>query len=138
MVSKKDEKDEELAKLLDEVLLPDNGLTEQTCNWSSIERFAKVVPLRVPPLLECTPTEFMELPPEHFTQLCEKHTYSKVVSSLTYIQNIAGHGDQTVIERVESLKAALKAHKTSPAPESHSTPSLPIEDAPSSENPASS
>lgn len=74
-----------------------------------LAKYTQAAPSSIPKLLECTPIEFMSIPIEHFKSMCEKHTYTKVISSLTYIQNITSQHNQDVINRVLAIKEAIKS-----------------------------
>lgn len=73
-----------------------------------IEKYSVPTPTSVPKLLECTPIEFMKKPLEHFKVIRDKYGYSKVISSLTYVQNITSQNEETVIKRCTDIKDFIK------------------------------
>ena len=122
--------EEDASKALDSILQVDKKADIHVNDIAkAVEKYAKLVPTMVPAMLECSPAEFMEFPVEHFNKLCEKHTYGKVINSLTYVQNIASRDSATIKERVAELKAALKVLKeqrTSHSTENRSIPYKPV------------
>ncbi len=130
--------EEEVAKTLDDTFRPDDSPPMPELTFDGLDKLAKVAPSMVPTLLECTPVDFMELPLEHFQKLCDKQGYGKVISSLTYVQNITSRNDPLIVQRVLGLKAALKESRTTPAAESRNTPSSQSAGEDASENPVAS
>lgn len=74
----------------------------------AMSKFSVAMPTSVPKLLECTPMEFMNKPLAHFKLMCEKHSHAKVISSLTYIQNITSQHNPDVLKRVNEVKDFIK------------------------------
>lgn len=95
------------------VLELENAISEK------LKSMAVPTPTLVPQILECNQTEFMSLPDDHFCGLVIKHNYGKIVSALTYVQNISSKNEPKVLERVHQLKAALRNHKTNGAGQNH-------------------
>ncbi len=66
----------------------------------------------MPKILNLKASEFMGAPTLHFIKLCEDHSYTKVISGLTYIRNVSSNGDQAVVERAKMLQEDLKRWRT--------------------------
>ena len=91
----------------------------------NLDRLFKLVgpaPRTVPKIIGLKPSEFMGSDLDYFKQLCEEHTYAKVISALTYIRNVAADGNEEVIQKAVDLQEDLKSWRTNAPPDSQSTP----------------
>jgi hypothetical protein len=107
----KKEIDERLKKVVGEAF-EDVGPPDISFDFTQLEEATGPTPRNVPKLFGLTPLAYMSAPVEHFTELCEEHSYQKIMSSLTYILNIGANGDEVVIERTRNLMTALREQKT--------------------------
>jgi len=101
-----EEFDEELIERIDEAMVSKDS--NVGLDFSRLDDKVGPAPLRVPKFFKLTPMEFMQTSVEYFNVLCESEGYPRVVSGLTYIQNIASNGNEEIKEKVKNLKAGLK------------------------------
>lgn len=106
--------DDEEDKYLDELMSETFAIESQKLepNFDKLFKLIGPAPITVPKVLNLKASEFMSAPISHFIKLCEDHSYSKVISGLTYIRNVSSNGDQAVIERVKVLQEDLKRWRT--------------------------
>lgn len=79
-------------------------------------------PRTVPKVIGLKPSEFMESSLDHYKALCEEHPYSKVISALTYIRNVASDGNEEIIQKAVALQEDLKSWRTNGPADNQNTP----------------
>lgn len=118
-----DEKDEEIDQRVTDLIEEAFSGEPKNAEINLDRLFALVgpAPRTVPKIIGLKPSEFMGSELDFYKNLCEEHTYAKVISALTYIRNVAADGNEEVIQKAVDLQEDLKRWRTNDPPDNQST-----------------